>query len=163
MTWPHQDEKSLNEFYGDNWGPHGPGDAHWESANLVDWFPPYPMYYAGKRLSRLKVHKKCLATFDAAFKDVLSTLGLPYIIVHHLDQTGGAYCPRTERGGTKLSVHSWGCAIDMDPARNPFPHDWVPGMIDKKFAEILQKHGFTWRGANGDVDPMHFQLAMRGK
>jgi hypothetical protein len=48
----------------------------------------------------------------------------------------------------------------MDPQHNPFPRRWAPNksMIDAQFSSLLMKHGFAWRGAGGDIDPMHFQL-----
>ena len=158
--WPLEQVAALNAFYGDPRGYGGEGNPKWESENLVRWTPPYPMFYSdGKRthLPTLRVHRKCLDTFDAAFKEVLSALGHDYIIEKRLDISGGTYCYRLERGGSRLSVHSWGCAIDMDPGHNPFPHQWAGGnFLDKKFADILIKHGFDWRGANRDIDPMHF-------
>lgn len=165
-TWPHEDVAALNAFYGDPRGVNGEVNPKWEAANIGFFIPPYPMFYSdGKRspMTKIRVHKKCIATFQAAFADALQTLGHDYIVEHRLDITGGAFCYRLMRGGNRLSVHSWACAIDLDPAHNPFPHKWVAnmGMIDSRFAEILQKHGFTWRGANSDIDPMHFQLATR--
>jgi hypothetical protein len=161
-AWPRDDMASMCAFYGDPRGRNGNVSLTWANANLVPWTPPYPMLYSdGKRtpLRTLTVHRKCRDTFDAAFKDVLAQLGLDYIRAHRLNISGGANNYRMERGGNRLSVHSWGAAIDMDPGHNPFPAEWKPGMIDKRFADILQAHGFTWRGANGDIDPMHFQLA----
>jgi len=124
------------------------------------------MFYSdGKNtpLRTLRVHKKCLPVFQAAFSDALKELGADYIKAHRLDISGGTFCYRTQRGGSRLSVHAWGCAIDMDPGHNPFPHKWEDGrgMLDKHFAAILERHGFTWRGDNGDIDPMHLQLAHR--
>jgi hypothetical protein len=166
MTWPHEDVASLNAFYGDPRGPNGKESPTWAAKNLVSWAPPFPMFYSdGQRtpLRHLRIHRKCAQAFDDAFKDVLATLGQGYISAHRLDISGGTFCYRVQRGGSRLSVHSWGCAIDMDPAHNPFPHRWEPrsDMIDGRFAAILQKHGFTWRGAPGDDDPMHFQLSQR--
>ncbi len=163
MTWPHEDVASLNAFYGDCRGANGEANPKWEAANVVRWTPPYPIFYSdGKRtpLSHIRVHRKCLDTFEAAFQEVLATLGHDYIVAKRLDISGGAYDYRLERGGSRLSVHSWACAIDMDPAHNPFPHQWVAdrGMLDKAFAEILVKHGFDWRGGLRDIDPMHLQL-----
>jgi hypothetical protein len=162
--WPHEDVAALNAFYGDPRGRNGQASMDWEIANLVNWTPPYPIFYSdGKMtpLTHLRVHRKCLDTFDAAFKDVLSHFGIDAIKQKRLNISGGSYCYRLERGGSRLSVHSWGCAIDMDPGHNPFPHAWEPnkGMIDPDFAAILQAHGFDWRGNKGDIDPMHFQLA----
>jgi len=161
--WPHEDIRALMAFYGDPRGHNGEASVAWQAENLVAWTPPYPLFYSDADktpLHHLRIHKKCRDTFDAAFLDVLKTLGLAYITAHRLDISGGAFCFRTERGGSRLSVHSWGCAIDMDPGHNPFPHRWEPGhgMIDGRFAAILQKHGFCWRGAGHDIDPMHFQL-----
>lgn len=162
-TWPHEDVSSLNAFYGDPRGPNGQASAAWESSNLVLWTPPYPMFYSDGKMTPLKhlrVHKKCLDTFDAAFKEVLNHFGIDAIKAKRLNISGGTYCYRLERGGSRLSVHSWGCAIDMDPAHNPFPHKWEPnkGMLDPDFAAILQAHGFCWRGNVGDIDAMHFSL-----
>lgn len=161
VQWPHEDVAALNAFYGDPRGG-AEGSPFWQSMNLVRWAPPFPIFYSDElheQLPHLRVHKKCVATFDAAFKDVLASLGHDYIVAHRLNISGGTYCYRVERGGSRLSVHSWGCAIDMDPGHNPFPSHWRgPPQIDAKFAAILQKHGFCWRGAYGDIDPMHFQL-----
>jgi hypothetical protein len=165
MTWPHQDAASMNAFYGDPRGGDN-GNPGWVGRNIVLWEPPYPMFYSdGKHthLPHIRVHLKCVQTFTDAFKDVLNHFGPDAIKAKRLDITGGVFCYRLERGGSKLSVHSWGCAIDMDPGHNPFPSKWKPksGMIDPDFAAILQGHGFTWRGAAGDNDPMHFQLCTR--
>jgi hypothetical protein len=159
--WPPEKIPDLNLFYGDPRGANGTPNLSWESRNLTFWEPPYPMFYSDGKMTplrHLRVHNKCVGTFDAAFKDVLATLGLNYIKEFRLDISGGTYCYRLERGGSRLSVHSWGCAIDMDPGHNPFPTQWKPGMIDYKFVEIMLKHGFCWRGAGHDIDPMHFQL-----
>jgi hypothetical protein len=162
-NWPHEDTASLNEFYGNPRGNNGEASSTWESQNLTAWAPPYPLFYSDVRhtpLSHLRVHKKVVSTFNDAFTDVLKTLGHDYIVKNRLNITGGLYCYRLMRGGSRLSVHSWACAIDMDPGHNPFPHEWEAGrgMIDPKFTKILEAHGFCWRGANGDDDPMHFQL-----
>jgi hypothetical protein len=164
--WPHQDEASLDAFYGD---PHLVGDAvsaRWAAENLVVWTPPYPLFYSDTRRSpllHLKLHRLCEPTFTAAFQDVLDKLGIDYIQHNRLNISGGTFVPRLERGGENPSVHTWGCAIDMDPGHNRFPSHWQPGMIDPHFATILMQHGFTWRGVTGDDDPMHFQLCYRGR
>jgi len=152
--WPHQDASALNIFYGDPLGTGGEANPKWEAGNIGYWKPPYP--------KGLRIHRRCHQAFTDAFTDALQTLGHDYIMANRLDISGGAYNYRVERGGSRLSVHAWGCAIDMDPAHNPFPARWRKGMIDPKFCEILEKHGFTWRGRNADIDPMHFQLANRG-
>jgi hypothetical protein len=165
-SWPIESVTALNAFYGDPRGKNGEASVGWESANLVDWVPPYPMFYSDGKMTLLKnlrIHQKCLSAFDEAFKAVLDHFGEGAIKTKRLNISGGTYCYRLQRGGSRLSVHSWGCAIDIDPAHNPFPSPWKPyrGMIDPDFAEILQAHGFTWRGSQNDIDPMHFQLAQR--
>lgn len=161
--WPHDDVPALNAFYGD---PRGAGTVSrkWEASNIVAWSPPYPMFYSDGNhtpLPHIRIHKKCLQTFNGAFTEVFVIMGHDKIKQLRLDVTGGAFNYRLERGGSRLSVHSWGAAIDMDPGHNPFPHKWVAdhGFIDPQFASILQNHGFCWRGAHGDNDPMHFNCA----
>ena len=165
--WPHEDTVSLNAFYGDPRGADGEVSTRWYGENLVQWTPPYQMYYSdGKHspMNHLKVHRKCYNTFANAFEDALKTLGHDYIVAHHLDVTGGTFCYRLERGGSRLSVHSWGCAIDISPAENPFPRRYGP--MDLRFVGIMNKHGFWWRGSKTgqaaehgtDDDFMHLQL-----
>jgi hypothetical protein len=161
--WPKENVAELNAFYGNPTGTNGEAAPAWQAKNLVAWVPPYPMFYSDAHkspLHSLRVHQKCHEAFDAAFLEVLKTLGYEYIKAHRLDISGGTFCYRVQRGGSRLSVHSWGCAIDMDPAHNPFPKHWEAGvgMLDKAFVAVLVKHGFDWRGKQGDNDSMHLQL-----
>lgn len=163
--WPHEDMAALNAFYGDPRGHAGDANPAWVAANLIKIIPPYRMEYSGGGIMHaLWVHKKCRDAFMAALEGILAHYGSQDAIeAARMHLTGGTFCYRLQRGGSRLSVHSWACAIDMDPARNPFPRAWRPGkgMIPLEAAKIFEAAGFTWRGAGSDTDPMHFQLCHR--
>jgi hypothetical protein len=162
MLWPHEDVASLNEFYGDPRGHSGHVNPEWEAANIVEIIPPYKMLYSGGgEMHHLRVHKKCAGTFMSVLEGIKAHYGTQEAIeAVRMHLTGGADCYRTERGGSRLSVHSWACAIDIDPQHNPYPHEWHPGkgMIPIEVIAIFKAAGFCWRGEGHDIDPMHFQL-----
>ena len=71
---------------------------------------------------------------------------------------GGCYNYRKKRGNDiKLSTHSWGIAIDLNPATNRMG---TPGDMHPDIVEIFRKAGFKWGGdwPRGGKDPMHFQF-----
>ena len=162
--FPHEDSVNLMKFYGDPRGSNGQVSKKWFSENMVKWTPPYTIYYSdGKRtpLKTIFLHKKVVSVYTAAFTDVKNTFEPKEINDLRLNISGGAFNYRVIRGGNRLSTHAFGIAIDMDPARNPYPKKWKEGMINREFCDILMKHGIWWRGHNGDVDAMHFQCAWR--
>jgi hypothetical protein len=142
--------------------------AVWEAANMVYIPPVFRMTYAGVPLKRIRVHKHCaqslakiLDNLNAAAKGKQETLDLWGVSIF-----GGVVNYRLMRGGNSLSIHSYGAAIDLDPARN--------GMYDKtprfaEFPEVLksfEKEGWKWGGdwnGNGSsaderlADGMHWQ------
>jgi len=163
-SFPHEDTEALNHFYGDPRGRNGLVSTSWYKDNITKWTPIYPMFYSEHNvpLKTLLVHKLCVPTFDKAFGNVLKHFGIDKIKELRLNISGGTYNYRLMRGGSRLSVHAYGIAIDMDPNYNPFPHPWHSGGINIDFANIMMEAGFWWRGYHGDIDPMHFQCAYRG-
>jgi hypothetical protein len=165
MTWPH--ERSLDEmnaFYGDPRGSNGNVNPAWYSRNIVALRPPYEMQFSwGGKCDHLLVHSKCRDAFAEALNEIKAIYKTQAEIERHrMHLTGGAFCFRLMRGSSsKLSIHSWGAALDMDPVHNPFPAKWRPGMIPLEAAACFQKCGLVWRGANGDDDCMHFQASIR--
>lgn len=69
----------------------------------------------------------------------------------------GCFCVRYMRGGSSLSVHSWGLAIDINAAENPFGADDF--QMTEEFANCFKEVGFTWGGDWSYPDAMHYQLA----
>ena len=68
----------------------------------------------------------------------------------------GCFNRRKKRGGTSLSLHSWGIAIDINAAWNGF------GKTPTMSAELVKcftDAGFDWGGVWKKPDGMHFQLA----
>jgi hypothetical protein len=162
--FPHEDIVSLIKFYGDPRGSNGQVSRKWYAENIVKWTPPYKIYYSdGKRtpLKTLLLHKKVVPVYTAAYTEVAKEFSPQEIDALRLNISGGTFNYRVVRGGNRLSTHAFGIAIDMDPARNPYPKKWKEGMINREFCDILMKHGLWWRGLNGDVDAMHFQAAWR--
>jgi hypothetical protein len=70
---------------------------------------------------------------------------------------GGCYNYRPKRTSGKLSTHSWGIGIDLNPETNAQgkPGDMHPGVV-----EIFREFGFKWGGdwSGKSKDPMHFQF-----
>ncbi len=158
-NWPQQ--SGCDAFYGNPRGRNGMASAVWEKANLISITPPFRMTYAGKPIKGIRVHKKCsdslsralAAIWEAAKRDqkTVDTWGASIY--------GGAYNYRLMRGGNSLSMHSWGCAIDLDPARNAF-HDATPHFLEAPAViKAFEAEGWTWGGRWSSHDGMHFQAA----
>jgi len=80
-----------------------------------------------------------------------------------LDRYAGAYNKRRMRGGSKWSMHAYGCAIDFYAAPNGLrtrcPKALFCGDEYKPFLDIMQS--FDWLPAIRlwGADAMHFQVA----
>lgn len=160
--WPKQTPPALNAFYGDaNQAHDGGPSAAFEAAHITAIAPPYPMYLAWeptRRVSTIRVNAKCsdsLLRILTAIKDHYGDQDALEAARMHL--LGGVYNFRLMRGGNQLSMHSWGCAIDLDPARNAFgSRNWA---MPPAVVALFDTEGWTWGGSWQRPDPMHFQAA----
>ena len=126
---------------------------------------PYPMRLAWDLetiVTRLSCHKNVATAFKLVFDDLLSHYGYPRLKELGIDLYGGCFNYRKMRGGNSWSTHSWGIAIDLDPARNllketsrtaRFARPEYQAMID-----IFYKHGFESLGVEKNYDWMHYQI-----
>lgn len=138
-----------------------PGDD-----NLVSFPLPYPMRIAwdtSKTVTKMTCHKLAKDRFLAVFNDLLKTYGLPKLQELGIDLFGGCYNFRLMRGSKKTwSRHSWGIAIDLDPARNGLKTAWVNAQFSKpeykQMIDIFYKHGFISYGKERNYDAMHFEV-----
>ena len=168
MTWPKPDAASMNAFYG-NPDKNGDGvpDRAWEDANIVPLVPPYRMVLAWAPqtpVKAIRVHRLCRDSLGRALASVAAIYGSQAAIERagmHL--FGGCYNFRLKRGGSTLSNHSWGSAIDIDPARNGFGVPWSPDreMMPLAVVEAFKAEGWGWGGRWAKPDSMHFEAVTR--
>lgn len=161
LRWPTQSE--LDAFYGNPRGRMGAANSVWERANLIHVPVPFRMTYAGKPITAVTIHNKCANSLTRIFAK-LAEHSSKELRDSGANIFGGSYNYRLKRGGNSLSVHAYGAAIDLDPARNAF-HDETPNLENFMWVvKAFEDEGWTWGGrwSGRSKDGMHFSACEEG-
>jgi predicted chitinase/peptidoglycan hydrolase-like protein with peptidoglycan-binding domain len=151
-VWPRQSE--VEAFF----GAPGSGQTTLELPfrMRIAWDP-------GKTVTRVSCHTKVRANLERIWVRTLNHYGLPEIQRLRLDMFGGCLNVRLMRGGTKWSMHSWGIAWDVDPARNALKMGRDQATLAapeyKAFWGFVYDEGAISLGRERNFDWMHFQFA----
>jgi len=146
--WPASDQASLRAFYG------APGDE----SQLVRVELPYPMLYAGKRVTSTRVHRKCADSLVRVLTAIRGRMEAAPHIRDEAEDFGGVYNFRLKRGGSSYSLHAYGAAIDLDADDNSFRASWpMQSDMPLEIIEEFAREGWISGGAFWGYDAMHFQ------
>ena len=163
--WPLQSQ--CDAFYGNPRGIGGSIESTvWHASNIKQIIPPFSMHMAGP-ITKISVHKKCATSFDQWLNEVWINAGRDQekIKFWGMDIFSGSLVFRTMRTNhLKLSMHSYGCAIDFDAPHNG--QGSRNGKLSRFIKQVINPFkdlGGTWGGdwKNG-TDDMHFQFANVG-
>lgn len=131
--------------------------------DLVLITPAYPIYYDGKELKTLRVHKLIAEDVKQILEEVKAAYGLDAIHKLRLDQYAGSYNFRKITSGKSYSMHAWGIAMDWDANNNTYSMHKPKASLSKpeceKWWEIWEAHGAVSLGRARDYDWMHVQFA----
>lgn len=170
-SWPLQSR--CDQFYGNPRGANGMASTKWMAANLTTVAPPFAMkccWAPFAPVKKITIHKHCSDSLAEILKRIWLESGKKQAIIDAwgVNLFGGTFAFRTMRGGSNLSMHSWGCAIDLDPARNGLG-DYTPVLTPSHPVAVIFKaegwvHGADWNGNQKVMDErrpdaMHFQAA----
>ena len=127
---------------------------------------PYSMRLAWEpkaEISRFSCHEKVHDAFLRVFTKTLSEYGEARLRQLSLDLFGGCLNVRLMRGGTRMSMHSWSIAIDLDPLRNGLGMTHTTAAFARPeyapFWKIVEGEGLLSLGRMRDFDWMHVQAA----
>lgn len=160
-NWPHQSQ--VDAFYGNPRGRDGLASAAWERANIVKVPVPWKIYtsWDNAPVSALRMHGKCAGSLGRVLADIWTASGQSQLKIAEwgMHLYGGGYNFRLMRGSARLSMHSWGCAVDFDPARNGLG-DTTPHFANyPQVLDAFAREGWTWGGGWTRPDGMHWQAA----
>jgi hypothetical protein len=153
--WPSQDE--VLAFY-------GPAGGFECTAGKVR--PPIPFvldWDRGAKVNVFSCHRKVEKPLNEIFKEAVAHYGESRFVELRLNSFGGCFNVRKMRGGDRMSMHSWGIAIDLDPSRNQL--SWGRGKASfsrpeyEPFWKIVESKGGVSLGRTKNFDWMHFQFA----
>lgn len=157
VTRPHG-LAAIRETFGDP-RPFANDKGGWERHALAYRPLRTPLPYAYDRdvvITRVRAHRLIVDELVAALAECLDA-GVPAARLVY----GGCYVWRPMRGGTKLSTHTWGIAVDLDPANNPQGTAWRDDgvMLDRRIIETFLRRGWKSGDDFSTPDPQHFQFA----
>jgi hypothetical protein len=155
---PHGIEQVMNAF-GDP-RPFVNQKDVWESMVLDTRELPIELVYAfdtSQKIKRVRAHDRIVDLLVVTLMECLTRGVKPTRMKY-----GGCYSWRAKRTSTSLSLHTWGIAIDLEPAENPLGQPWVDDgkRLDPRIIEVFKGRGWFWGGEfGGTPDPQHFQWA----
>ena len=154
--WPTDDINDLFEFYGH------PDMERGVAPQSVPVTFPYPMQltWGGRGwISRVFVHELIRDSLEHILARILSEFGEEGIRRHGLDQYGGLTNVRMMRGSTnKISRHSFGIAIDINPNENSLRTPWPEkATMPRAAIRCFEEEGWTSFAKVRGFDAMHFQ------
>lgn len=154
-VWPKESE--LLSYFGQ------PG----ANQTLVKW--PWPLRLSWQKetvITQFSCHVLVKDSLESVAERVLDVYGLDEIRRLRLDLWGGCLNIRAKRGGTALSTHAWGIAIDWDPERNSLRSTrataQMAGLDYEAWWDAWTDHGWLSLGKARDFDWMHVQAARLG-
>jgi D-alanyl-D-alanine carboxypeptidase len=123
---------------------------------------PYLMWYEGNAIKTIQCHKLIANNLLAVFTELLQVYGIDKLNKLGITNYGGCFNYRLMRNSrARLSTHSWGIAIDLDPNRNTLKENHLTATFARqeygKMIDIFYKYGFVSLGVEKDFDWMHFQ------
>ena len=154
---PFPPQSGVAAFY----GPAGGKDC---TAGSVVLPFPFPLAWDdSQKVTRFACHIRVAAPLMSIFSAAAAHYGETEFRRLKLDRFGGCYNYRVMRGGTSLSMHAWGIAVDLDPINNQLK--WGKDRASfarpeyNAFWQIVEAHGARSLGRAKNYDWMHFQFA----
>jgi hypothetical protein len=142
-------------------GPAGGPDCTAGRVSLPFAFPL--AWDDSQRINSFSCHTKVAAPLTRIFKAAASHYGETTFRLLRLDQFGGCFNHRPMRGGSTLSMHSWGIAVDLDPVNNGLNTRAPAATFSRPdyapFWRIVEAEGAISLGKEIGRDWMHFQFA----
>lgn len=115
------------------------------------------------KINSFRCHEKVAAPMTRVFAEAAKHYGEKEYRRLRLDMFGGCYNYRNMRGGSSISMHAYGIAVDLDPERNQLRWDSKRAAFAKEeyipFWNIVVQCGGTPAGYAWDGDWMHAQWA----
>lgn len=132
---------------------------------LVSVPMPFPLRLAwdtGTVVRSIRCHKQEAGRVRLIFEQILQAYKTQERIEElGIDLFGGCFNFRQMRGGADWSKHSWGTAIDLDPARNQLKETKATARFARpEYAPMLdafERNGWASLGRQRNFDWMHFE------
>jgi hypothetical protein len=144
------------------------GKADPNGGYLVSMTFPFEMKIAwsqSQKVRKTRCHRLVKEQLESIFSGILSAYGEKDIDRLGINLFGGIFNYRDIRNRTGvLSRHSWGIAIDLDPARNQLQWGKDRAVFAKEeykpMIDMFYKHGFLSLGRERNKDFMHFEVGL---
>lgn len=154
VRWPRRADVA-NHF-----GPAGGADC--TAGSVVLPFPVLIAWDTSQRISRFSCHRLVAAALTRIYAEAARHYGEARFRELRLDRWGGCYNYRSVRGGSNLSMHAYGIAVDVDPERNGLTMGRDKATLDgleyEPFWKLVEREGALSLGRLRNFDWMHFEF-----
>ena len=157
IMWPLQSQ--ARQFFGNP----SINTSHWEKEFLVDVPCPWTLVMDGEKLNKIRINKMCAASLSRVLNNVWDAVDKEQSAIEtlHYHRYSGSFNYRPMRGGSSLSMHAYGAAIDWDDGENE-QHSHKHILQDSSLLIVkFKEEGWSWGGdwSGSTIDAMHVQAA----